>query len=141
MTLNTIVQIFASIFVGRTDVWGALHGQAVKVPVTVENYRRHLAGEVSLGIYPLLWNGLVRWFAIDIDNLDTKLPLAVLEALRRLGVNKGIHVATSRRKGFHVIVLLSDWALAADVRRIAMTALQMAGLPLSTEVFPKQDRL
>ena len=39
------------------------------------------------------------------------------------------------------MILLSEWALAADVRRIAKAALQMAGLPPTTEVFPKQDRL
>ena len=89
MVSDVAVKTFASLFAGRTDVWGALHGQAIKESVTVENYRRHLNGQISLGIYPLSQDGLVRWFAIDIDQLDTRRPIAVLEALRGLGVNQG----------------------------------------------------
>lgn len=62
------LQRFASIFSGRTDAWGALHGQAVKEPVTLEHHRRHLQGRVSLGIYPLLLNGRIRWLAIDMTD-------------------------------------------------------------------------
>ena len=132
LTINTTVQNFAFLFAGRTEVWGAIHGQAVKVSVTIEHYRRHLNGQVSLGIYPLRPDGRVRWFAIDIDVLDTKLPIDVLGALIDLGVNQGVYLARSRRKVFHVIVLLSDWTLATDVRRVAKAALRIAGLPSRT---------
>ena len=140
MELN-LVKRFASLFLGRTDVWGALHGEAMKEPVTVARYRLHLEGRVSLGIYPLLGNGLVRWIAIDIDKLDVHLALAVFQSLHSLGVNKGVYIARSRQKGFHVLVLLSGWTSAVDMRRIAKAALSLAGLPGATEVFPKQDHL
>ena len=136
-----MVEIFLRLFAGRKDLWGALHGEAIKEPVTAAHYRRHLEGRASLGIYPLLPNGFVRWLAIDIDYLQVSLALAVFQALLSLGVKEGIYIARSRRKGFHVFILLSDWAPAGDMRRIAKAALSMAGLPATTEVFPKQDRL
>jgi hypothetical protein len=48
--LDTTLQRFASLFQGRTDVWGALHGQAVKETVGLGHYRKHLEGRASLGI-------------------------------------------------------------------------------------------
>jgi hypothetical protein len=136
-----MVERFSFLFAGRTDVWGAVHGQAIKEPVTMTHYRNHLAGKTSLGIYPLTPQGLVRWFAIDIDKLDPALPLRLLAALRTLRLSQGVYLERSKGKGFHIIILLSDWVLAILVRRIAKAALSQAGLPVTTEIFPKQDQL
>src|ERR671918_2399462 len=77
---HPMVERFSSLFAGRTDIWGAVHGQAIKSPVTITQYRNHLAGKTSLGIYPLTPQGLVRWFDIDIDKLDPALALRLLAA-------------------------------------------------------------
>jgi hypothetical protein len=138
---DPMVERFSFLFAGRTDVWGAVHGQAIKEPVTITHYRNHLAGETSLGIYPLTPQGLVRWFAIDIDKLDPALALRLLAALCTLGLSQGVYLERSKGKGFHIIILLSDWVSASQVRRIAKTALSQAGLPATTEIFPKQDQL
>jgi hypothetical protein len=84
---------------------------------------------------------LVRWFAIDIDKLDPALALRLLAALRTLGLSQGVYLERSKGKGFHIIILLSDRVLAIQVRRIAKAALRQAGLPATTEIFPKQDQL
>ena len=138
---DPMVERFSFLFAGRTDVWGAVHGQAIKAPVTMTQYRNHLAGKTSLGIYPLTPQGLVRWFAIDIDKLDPALALRLLAALRTLGLSQGVYLERSKGKGFHIIILLSDWVLAIQARRIAKAALSQAGLPTTTEIFPKQDQL
>jgi hypothetical protein len=138
---DPMVERFSFLFAGRTDVWGAVHGQAIKEPVTMTQYCNHLAGKTSLGIYPLTPQGLVRWFAIDIDKLDPALALRLLAALRSLGLSQGVYLERSKGKGFHIIILLSDWVLAIQVRRIAKAALSQAGLPATTEIFPKQDQL
>jgi hypothetical protein len=96
MINDFIVAAFASLFAGRTDVWGALHGQAIKEAVTLTLYRNHLAGKTSLGIYPLTLQGLVRWFAIDIDKLDPALALRLLAALRALGLSQGVYLERSK---------------------------------------------
>src|SRR5918996_5773199 len=131
---DPMVERFSFLFAGRTDVWGAVHGQAIKAPVTMTQYRNHLAGKTSLGIYPLTPQGLVRWFAIDIDKLDPALALRLLAALDTLGLSQGVYLERSKGKGYHILVLLSDWSPAVAVRRIAKAALQMAGLPAATEI-------
>ena len=105
------------------------------------HYRRHLEGHCSLGIYPLTPEGLVRWSAIDIDRQDPTLAFQLIAALVSLGIDHGIYLERSKGKGYHIIVFLSDWSSAVAVRRIAKAALQIAGLPAATEIFPKQDRL
>ena len=134
-------QRFATLFSGRTDVWGALYGQAIKEPVTQDHYHRHLEGRVSLGIYPLRPDNRVRWCAIDIDILDVELAISVFKALETLGVRSGVYIEKSKGKGFHVLVIFSDWCSAVEVRQLAKAALTIAGLPATTEIFPKQDRL
>src|SRR5919106_5350430 len=106
MINDPMVERFSFLFAGRTDVWGAVHGQAIKSPVTITQYRNHLAGKTSLGIYPLTPQGLVRWF--DIDKLDPALALRLLAALCTLGLSQGIYLERSKGKGFHIIILLSD---------------------------------
>jgi hypothetical protein len=138
---DPMVERFSFLFAGRTDVWGAVHGQAIKAPVTITHYRNHLAGKTSLDIYPLTPQGLVRWFAIDIDKQDPALALRLLAALRTLGLSQAVYLERSKGKGFHIIILLSDWVLAIQARRIARAALIQAGLPATTEIFPKQDQL
>ena len=138
---SSTTHLFASIFPGRTDVWGALHGEAVKEPVVDAHYSQHLAGRVSLGVYPLRADGNIRWCAIDIDHNDIELGLAVLNCLVEFGLTSGVYLERSKGKGFHVLVLFSDWVPAVDARRIMKFALNKAGLPETTERFPKQDRL
>ncbi len=138
---HAVAEHFSALFPGRTDVWGALHGQAVKEQVTLNHYRRHLEGQTSLGIYPLRPDGLVRWLAVDIDQPDPDLPLAVMDALYGLGINRGVYLERSKSKDYHVPILLSDWTPAVDIRRIARAAVSRAGLHTKTEIFPKQDRL
>ena len=138
---DPMVERFSFLFAGRTDVWGAVHGQAIKETVGLGHYRKHLEGKTSLGIYPLTPQGMVRWFAIDIDLQDATLALQLIGALASLGIDQGIYLEWSKGKGYHVIVFLSAWASAVTVRRIAKAALRIGALPATTEIFPKQDRL
>jgi hypothetical protein len=64
-----------------------------------------------------------------------------MEEMIRLGIDSGIYLERSKGKGFHIIILLSDWTPAIPARQIARAALRAVGLPLTTEIFPKQDRL
>jgi len=134
-----IVTAFASLFRGLPDAWGTITGQCVKEKVTLEHYRRHLYGKVSLGVYPLRRDGQCRWFAIDDDHDDLHEAIAVIEHLVAIGFNRGVYIERSKSKGYHIFGFISDWTSARDVRRIAQAAICKAGLPATTEVFPKQD--
>ncbi|GAJ14145.1 unnamed protein product [marine sediment metagenome] len=61
-----LAEAFQSLYRGRTDVWGSVEGLCNKEAVTPEHYIRHLLGDTSLGIYPLLNDGTCHWAAIDI---------------------------------------------------------------------------
>jgi hypothetical protein len=86
---NAYVERCAGLFPGRSDVWGAIQGTAVKEPVTLAHYRRQMEGKISLGIYPVASQGLVRWLAIDVDLPNPLHTLRVLDALSNLGVTEG----------------------------------------------------
>jgi len=136
-----IVNTFASLFSGLPDAWGTITGQCVKQKVEAEHYRHHLEGKVSLGIYPLRRDGQCSWFAIDIDHDDIAQAVAVIEQFAAIGFNGGVYLERSKSKGYHVYGFLSDWVPASQVRLIARYVLKQAGLPASTEVFPKQDNI
>src|SRR5438128_754467 len=87
---------FAAIFKGRLDAYGAVHGEAVKVPVTLRSYSRHLSGNESLGIYPLLDDASCHWSAADIDHPEPDPPRALIDALDSLGLNRGLYLERSR---------------------------------------------
>lgn len=132
---------FASLFAGLKRAHGALHGECIKRPLTLNLYRAHLDGRDSLGVYPLTDDGVVRFGAVDEDTSDVRRAFAVADALHDMGVNTGVQVFTSRRKGHHIIVFFAEWVPATQVRRILRHAVLAAGLDPRTEVFPKQDRI
>ena len=137
----TTLQAFKEIFQGRTDAWGALHGQCVHEDVTQQHFLHHLAGKTSLGIYPLLDDWRCRWAVVDIDINDLNLAVRLRDALGELGLNTGVYIERSKLKGYHVWLLFDELVSAKDVRRILRAALTKAELDPTTEIFPKQDKL
>lgn len=143
------VKAFATLFRGRLDAWGAFPRYCKHEPVTFGHYERHLKGEVSLGIYPLLDNGTCSWIAADLDQPgtthwhngpDDAVPaLTLMESLGYYGVNQGVSLEKTKSKGWRVWTFFSAPVLARHARRIFYAALGKAGLPSSIEVFPKQD--
>src|SRR3990167_9966810 len=136
--LRNITDRFERLFPGRTDAWGALHGECIREPIIQRNYFLHLIGKVSLGIYPLLDDGMCLFGAIDIDRDDLNLVLQIREELWNIGL-KPTFIERSKSKGYHVWVFFSQPVRAREVRRILNSVLSKLGLSL--EVFPKQDYL
>ena len=130
------VAAFASLFRGRTDASGSVEGRSLKEPVVAENYRLHLEGKKSLGVYPLLDDGTCYFAAVDLDVKDWKQALAIRNELGDVGVPA--YIAESKGKGFH-IYLFGEPFVARDVRYLLLGVLRK--LKVSAEVFPKQDRL
>ncbi|KKL44339.1 hypothetical protein LCGC14_2366660, partial [marine sediment metagenome] len=132
------VKSFASLFRGRTDVWGSVEGRCVKEKVTLANYRRHLTGEVSLGVYMLQDDNTCRFFAIDHDVHDFTEVLKIRQAFRDKGLP--VYLAASKSKGHHLYGFAGkDPFPAADIRRACLAILTELGIEL--EVFPKQVKL
>lgn len=130
--------LFIALFRGRTDAWGIVKGGCQKEKVTRDHYLRHLKGDVSLGIYPLLDNGTCRFFAIDLDEKNFPKALAIRDNLRSKGVM--VYVALSKGKGYHIYGFSDGPMPAKNIRRVLHATLEELKIP-KTEVFPKQDKL
>lgn len=144
---------FQHLFRGRRDVWGKVHGEAVKgEPLTDQHWVDHLYGGGSLGIYPIVPVPLVEhpgvpdgalavaWGCTDIDmaeDPEASLPLAVNmhRALSAMDVTAWIE--RTKGKGFHVWVFVHGWVPANTMRECLLAAHQVAGVAPS-EVNPKQ---
>jgi hypothetical protein len=109
---------------------------------------RHLAGDIEMGLYPLLDNDRCHWLAADFDG-DTALldALAYLKAARANGVTAALEVSRSG-VGAHVWVFFTSAVPAAQARRLGTgllrEAMTMAGrLDLASydRLFPSQDLL
>ncbi len=143
------VEAFAALFKGRTDAWGQFPRYCKHELVIFAHYERHLKGKVSLGVYPLLDNGTCFWGAADLDQPGTApwhngpddcMPaLKLMEALGYCGANQGLFLEKTKSKGWRVWVFFSAPVPAKHARRLFHSALAKSGLPLSIEVFPKQD--
>lgn len=149
----------ARLFAGRTDAWGAIHGQAVKLPLLPEDWDNHVNADGSVGVYPLVprvgrdtYNAMYgdgsevdswvcRWGCVDIDNgYEASLPVA-----RNLHAAYGVLGLTSwiertKGKGYHVWLLASDWVPATTMRNVQLLACALIEYA-PREVNPKQTEL
>jgi len=115
-------------------------------PLTDAVIERHLAGEVSAGLYPLLRNDCCRLLACDFDGGSWALDaLAYLDACCQAGLPAVLERSRSGDGG-HVWVFFSGPVPAADVRKVGAAMLRRAmasrvEIDLSSydRLFPSQD--
>ena len=138
MTELDTVELFMSLFQGRQDCWGSVEGKCNKEPVTRLNYEAHLAGKVSLGIYPLLDSGQCFFASVDLDEKNFAKIQSVRNELAAVGIKA--YISQSKSKGFHLELFAdSNGWLAKDVREMLGRCLNKLGF--KSEIFPKQDKL
>jgi len=137
MNTETVAK-FVELFKGRSDCWGKVEGGCVKEKLQVDHYRKHLEGEISLGVYPLLDDGNVLFATIDIDNDDLEMVRKVAAELKAKGFSA--YIERSKSKGYHIFLFFSVPVSAKDIREILSYACKKAGCE-KYELFPKQDIL
>lgn len=163
------IGLFRSLFAGRDDVY-ALRWQNDRTqksgwspavvggwanskrpdreyePLTDAVLERHLAGDISAGLYPLLRNDRCRLLACDFDGGSWALDaLAYLDACRDAGLPAVLERSRSGDGG-HVWVFFSGPVPAADARNVGAAMLRRAmasrvEIDLSSydRLFPSQD--
>ena len=115
-------------------------------PLTDAVIERHLAGEISAGLYPLHRNDRCRLLACDFDGGSWALDaLAYLDACRDAGLPAVLERSRSGDGG-HVWVFFSGQVPAADARKVGAAMLRRAmasrvEIDLSSydRLFPSQD--
>jgi len=124
ITSSRTVERFAAYFAGRTDARGTFdtdkNGElkyiAVREPITLDHYRKHLVEGVTLGIYALSNDGLTTWGCFDFDQGDIEQAIRCKD-------------------------LLGAYGIAAHLRQVMRAVLRNAACPPETEIYPKQDRI
>ena len=165
------VQLFRSLFSGRDDVYAVRwqndrsgkSGWSPKVvggwanskrpdrehePLTDAVIEQHLAGDESVGLYPLLRNDRCRLLVCDFDGGSWALDaLAYLDACRASGLPAVLERSRSGDGG-HVWVFFSGSVPAADARKVGAAMLRRAmasrvEIDLSSydRLFPSQDTM
>jgi hypothetical protein len=128
---------FANLFRGRRDLQGTEDGGCLHKPVTFGHYRGHLQGRFGLGIFPLRDDGTCAWATVDVDQNDLDAVLQLQRLLADAGLNTLL--LTSKSKGYHVTVFVDGWARAEHLRSILLEQLVEAGLPKTTEIYPRRN--
>lgn len=118
-----------------------------EVALEIEDIRRHLVGEITLGIYAINpGNQRVKWMAIDADyrrSLDDLLKLQY--ELQQDGIQAALEQS---RRGGHLWILFEAPVLAKHarvyIRHLAgklTVQVKSTGPSDGIELFPKQDRI
>ena len=131
---------FANLFRGSRlahGVWQKDTGfmSTTTTPPTEEDYRKHLVGEVGLGVVPVNEEGMCYFGAIDID-IDT---IDHKELYARIKVRKlPLSVCRSKSGGAHLYVFFKEPYAAGTVQSLLKKWAGFLGFPAKTEIFPKQ---
>ena len=147
----TTAEKMHAIFWGREDSYGqdvpkgedpAAGGMRVDRPVTSDLFKKHLNGEIGIGIYPT-WHDsegilMASWGCCDIDTGDWTEAYALATALKSMGMVP--HIERSRSKGWHVWVFPDAPVTAKAMRRSLKVAYAAIELP-AKEANPKQEQL
>lgn len=146
------VERFKELFKGNPNAYGEhlpdpnpVEGQKAKgksytkrKPIKLDHYLKHLHGEMSLGIPPLMPDNKVRFMAIDVDvyPLDPHKYINICKRARLPLVP-----FRSKSGGLHLYLFFSEDVLCDKAMPLIQNMRQILGLKPDCEVFPKQTRL
>lgn len=123
-------------------------GNRLLLPVSDAVIYKHLAGEHTVGIYPLLEDGGCHFLAVDFDEAQwADDARAFMRSCQELGVPAALEISRSGQ-GAHVWVFFASRVSARDARRlgtalISHTCSRTRQLTLASydRLFPNQDTL
>jgi superfamily II DNA or RNA helicase len=123
-------------------------GANAYLPLSDEAIERHLRGQESIGVYPLLTDDSCSFLACDLDGKTWQLDaLALLQSCTELGVPAALERSRSGA-GAHVWVFFAEPVAAGDARRLGAVLLRDAmsrrgelDLASYDRLFPNQEFL
>lgn len=128
---------------GQTDVGDIVNGKAEAKSRLVHEipsaavYNRHLAGQTSIGIAPIMSNNECYFGAIDIDDYAYSL-VDIIEAIEDFSLP--LVPCWSKSKKLHIYILFSEATPAAEVQELCSWYAAAFACKPKTEIFPKQSK-
>jgi len=110
------------------------------LPLTKKQYKEHLEGKISLGVFPIR-NNKCNFGVIDDDFHHKSKKYNYQRLLDRVSLfDLPVNVFKSKTGGAHIVVHFFDWYAIKDVRHILKKfAYQLCDGEY--EIFPKQDEI
>lgn len=133
---SELITEFASLFQGRTDVYGSWEGGCVRESVNESRFTKHLWGQEYIGIYPLRDDSTVAWGCSDIDIDDIDQARNIQLALKMKSISSWVEKTV---KGYHVWVFANEPIEAWIMRRALLAAHLVVKVP-AKEINPKQEQ-
>lgn len=126
-------------FVNRRDAWAQQKPEGgyfvVREPLTPEDFRSHLRGENTIGVYAISAENTCKWVCWDIDSGDAMDAYRITQHL-----TGPYMVEFSGRKGYHVWQFFNEPISSERAFHYGNAVKIRAGLP-NVESFPKQAQL
>lgn len=133
---------FASLFRGSALAHGTYDKHTENMatllsPATEEDFRRHIIGDLGLGIVPVNEEGLCYFGAIDIDidTIDHKELYGRVTAK-----NLPLNVCRSKSGGAHLYIFFREPQQSTFTQNTLRKFASLLGFPNKTEIFPKQTK-
>jgi hypothetical protein len=107
----------------------------------VEDYMKHLRGELGVGAVPILDDDTCQWAALDIDNHDQEEDIPIAPIAAKIDELKLPLVACrSKSGGVHTYMFMSKPQPVVKVRALLSKWSEQLGYG-GCEIFPKQAKL
>jgi len=106
--------------------------------ITNDTYLKHLHGEKSIGVAPMMLDNTILFGAIDIDVYPLN-PVKYISIIKKF--NLPLIPCKTKSAGLHLYIFFKEPVKAEKALPFLQEMRQILGLPADTEVFPKQARL
>lgn len=151
---DVLIDKIWDLFVHRSDCYAIQledgSYNCVKEPLTKDIIRKHLSGEITIGVYQVSPDNTVKWAVYDLDlgKLPTdegfeilrKQLVKIKEKLTSKISVQSILVEFSGGKGYHLWVFFDPPIPAIVANRLLRNVMKEAEVQVN-EIFPKQDQL
>jgi len=149
--MKLTIQELMRLFVNRRDIFATQQKSGAyfptRRPITEDDIKKHLDGEITIGVYCLDTNNLVKWACVDIDGDKHLAP----EVNKKLLYPEAMIIYNSfsdfprmlefsGRKGYHIWIFFTPRVTADYAQTLVKARLNRVGLN-KHEVFPKQTSL
>src|SRR3990167_10791159 len=150
--VDEVAKLLLDIFSGNPyhsrskEVRGDITYHPIEVPLSIENMRAHVEGQMTLGAYQLIQGAnVVRWFGWDVDSQDLKNARTMAQKILSHLTNVPHAVEFSGRKGYHILIFLQDPTSASTAKKIVDWVRDVESLSATgdshVECYPKQEKL